>query len=88
MNRAERRAEERAFRRGVAVIHEELLPGGCPKCRGAERLWWFGLGDAFDLFGSDVVSLLLEPLGDAPADEERVVDIWLCECGGSGAFSW
>ena len=90
MNRAERRAEESALRRGLAVIHAELLPGGCPRCRGAARLRWFGLGDAGDVLGWDAVNVLIEPqeFQAALADDELQVDIWACGCGGSGAVTW
>lgn len=38
MNRAERRSEKVAFRRAEAILHERLLPGGCPKCHGLGRV--------------------------------------------------
>jgi hypothetical protein len=88
VNRAERRADERAHRRAKAVLHLGLLPGGCSRCRGAARLRWFGLVDAFDVLGFEAVNVLLGPLGDAVGDDDQDLSIWACECGGSGAIAW
>lgn len=90
MNRAERRAEESATRRALAIIHGRLLPGGCLRCGGAARLRWFsGLGDAGDVLGWDAVNVLIEPqeIQVALADDDHI-DIWACDCGGAGAVSW
>jgi len=79
-----------AERRDQAILHDLLLPGGCPGCgKAAARLWWMDQGEYVDLYGFDALNHLLEPLGDAAWRNEYELDVWVCGgCRASAAIAW